>query len=393
LGLSAATVGHIDAALGHYRRSLRIWERIPQERRGESDQEGIAACQSALGTILPSVAAGAHRDEAQTILRQAVDSCNELARRHPRLLAHRAALSRAWSNLGSFYWGESRFEEAESTYANALRANEESVHDFPAERGLRILLAHCHQNLADTRAKLKKTQEARQGFEKALALIDPLLAETPHEFAVLQCVGIICLNYGNMVRALSGAAAALPLQERCVHAFEEASRLAPQDADMRRVLKGARSNLCGSLTELNRHEEALAQVEALLPLCDPTERFTNRLLRALALARLGRHEQAVAEAQTLEREPGLDADSLYNTGCIYSLAVPAARADSQLAPARRTELARSHIRAAIALIERSHRDGHLPKKDLLDILRKDPDMDPIRSTEEFKRLIERLRSS
>src|SRR5208337_3351130 len=106
---------------------------------------------------------------------------------------------------------------------------------------------HCHQNLADTRTKLKKTQAARRGFEQALAVIDPFLAETPHEFAVLQCVGIICLNYGNLLRSLSGPAAALPLQERCVHAFEEANRLVPQDAEMRRLLKGARSNLCNSL--------------------------------------------------------------------------------------------------------------------------------------------------
>ena len=62
------------------------------------------------------------------------------------------------------------------------------------------------------------------------------------------------------------------------------------------------------------------------------------------------------------------------------------------APARRGELAQAHTRAAIALIERAHRDEHLPRKDLLDILAKDPDMDPIRSTEEFKALIERLRS-
>ena len=167
LGLAKSSVGEFNAALGHYRRSLSIWDAIPPERRGDSDLEGVAACQNALGTLLPEVAAGTNRDEAQTILRQAVDSCSVLARRHPRLLAHRSALSRAWSNLGSFYWGENRFPEAESTYANALRVNEESVHDFPEERGLRIRLAHCHQNLADTQAKLKKTEEARQGFEKS----------------------------------------------------------------------------------------------------------------------------------------------------------------------------------------------------------------------------------
>ncbi len=175
-----------------------------------------------------------------------------------------------------------------------------------------------------------------------------------------------------------------------MHAFEEANRLAPQDADMRRVLKGARSNLCNSLMDLNRHEQALAQVEAVLPLCDPKERVANRLLRGLSLARLGRHEQAADEARALDREPGLEAESCYNIACVFSLAVAAVRADSQLPPARRAELARSHSRAALALIERCHRDGRLPRKDLLDLLAKDPDLEPIRSTEEFKALIERL---
>ena len=230
-------------------------------------------------------------------------------------------------------------------------------------------------------------------MKRALAVVDPLLAETPHDFAVLQCVGIICLNYGNMVGALSGPAAALPFQERCVRAFEEANRLLPQDADMRRVLKGARSNLCNSLTLLDRHAEALTQIEAVLPLCDDKERAGYRLQHGLSLARLGRHEQAAAEARLLEREPGPDAENLYNIACVFSLAVAAARADTRIAPPQRTELALTNTRAAIALLERSHREGRFPKQELLDLLAKDPDMEPIRSTEELKAFIEWLKRS
>ena len=296
LGYAEAGLGRVESALGLYRRSLRIWDSIPPQQRGESDQEGIVACQMALGTLLPIAISNTDHDEAPKILRQAVDSCDQLARRHPGLVEHRSALSRAWSNLGSFYWGEKRYEEAESSYAKALQVNEQSAHDFPERRGLRIRLAHCYQNLADSQAKLRKISEARQGFEKALAVINPLATETPEDFEVLQCIGTVCLNYANLLREISGPAAALPLQQRSVQSYQEANRLLPQDAEMQRVLKGARSNLYNTLTELNRNDEALTQLEASLPLCDPEERIQKRLLRGLSLARLGRHEQAAAEA-------------------------------------------------------------------------------------------------
>ena len=105
LGYAEAGVGQVESALGHYRRSLRIWDSIPPQQRGESDQEGIVACQMALGTLLPLVTSNTDHDEAPKILRQAVESCDQLARRHPGLVEHRSALSRAWSNLGSLLLG------------------------------------------------------------------------------------------------------------------------------------------------------------------------------------------------------------------------------------------------------------------------------------------------
>ena len=391
LGLAEGRVGHRDAAVKHYRRCLKIWDSIPPDRRAEADQEGIAACQNALGMTLDARSSPELSAEAEKILRQAVETCQELARRHPRLLGHRSGLSRAWSNLGSFYWQAGRYAEAEATYRTALRANEEEVHDFPEDRGAKIRLAHGLQNLADSQAKLKKTKEAREGFEKALAVIDPLVLKSPHDFATLQCVGVVCLNYANMLNVLSGPAAALPLQERCVRAFEEAHRVEPADAEMRRCLLGARRNLCCSLDALNRHDEAIAQIDASLPLCDAREQVAQRLFKGLILARLGRHEKAAAEARALAREPGVDAETLYNLACIHSLAVGAARADPRLSPARKVELAKANLDDAVNLIERSLREKHFPQKELLNLLANDPDMAAIRGSEEFKAHLADLR--
>jgi serine/threonine-protein kinase len=391
LGLAEATTGQTTAAIEQYRRCLRLWAALPPDRRNDGDDEGVAACQNALGMLLQTLQTKAARSEAETILRQAVGTRRQLMNRHPRRLAHRAALARAFSNLGSFFWGEQRFAEAEVTYLEALRANEENVRDFPESSSLRVLLAHGHHNLADTRAKLNQHQEARQGFEKALKLADSLVQQSPHEFEVLQCLGTVCLNYANLMNTLSGPSAALPLQERCVRAFEEVHELAPYDAEMRTFLKGSRGNLRDTLTVLKRYDEALVQVDAALPLCNDTERQAWRLVRSLILVHAGRYEPATAEAQSIAASAGLDAESLYNLACIFSLAVAAVRADAQLVPTRKVELLQNHSRSAIRLIDRSYREGHFPRDKLLELLAQDADMQPIRDSAEFKDMIETLK--
>ncbi len=389
LGLAEAKTGQIELALGHYRRCLKIWDSIPPSERNDSDLEGIIACQNALGLLLPQLKDHGSPGEAESVLRQAVESCRELVRRHPRLLAHRASLARALSNLGSFYWGRNQMAEAESSYASAVKANEENAHDFPQELSLRVALAHCYQNLADTWSKLNRIPQARDGFDKALAVIDSVHSELPHDLSVLQCLGIICVNYGNLVRAVSGPAAALPLQKRSVAALDEANRLAPHEVELRVQLKGARSNLRNTVAELNRHEEALAQTDLILALCGPDERLDQELARALCLARLSRHQQAVAAAEKLVHAPGLGFVQLYNLGCVFSMAAAAARSDPALEPACRAEQSQADTRSAIALIERASREPGVSVKDLASYLASDPDLDAIRSSDEFKDLVRR----
>jgi tetratricopeptide (TPR) repeat protein len=391
MGLAEGRSGRLESSVKNYRRCLQLWDAIPADLLTEADREGVSTCQDARGLSLDPQSSPQQQDEAERILRQAIESFRVLARRHPRLLRHRARLSQAWSNLGSFYWKAQRWPEAETTYLSAVRSNQENFHDFPEDPATRLWLAHCLQNLADTQGRLQKTKEAREGFEKALAVIDPLTSQLPHEFGVLQCVGIICLNYGNMVKLLSGPAAALALEERCVRAFEEANRIMPSDAEVRQCLLGARGNLCTTLEDLKKHDEALAQIEATLPICNPKERVNQRFLRGLIQARAGRHEPAAAEARSLAKEPGLDAETLYNLACILSLSAAAARADTQLSGARQNELATTYSHDAIGLIDRSLSEGKFPKKELLYQLSKDTDMDPIRASAEFKELLDGLR--
>ena len=223
-----------------------------------------------------------------------------------------------------------------------------------------------------------------------MAIVELPAADSPRDFEVLQCVGVICLNFGNLVRELEGPSASLPLDRRSVQAFDEAHRVSPDHAEMIRLLKGARGNLRMTYEMLGRHDDALAQVEASLPLCSPAERSGLRVAKGLILARTGRHEQAAFEARSLGAEDGLDAETLYNLACVDSLAVAAVRADPKVEPAKKSEIAAAYAVEASRLLERSSRAGQMSAKDLLGLLAKDPDLEPIRSTSEFQAVLTRL---
>jgi hypothetical protein len=117
---------------------------------------------------------------------------------------------------------------------------------------------------------------------------------------------------------------------------------------------------------------------------------SHRFLKGFIQALAGRHELATAEARSLAKEPGLPADTLYNLACIHSLSVAAALADARLPKARQDELAETYRREAIGLIDRSITEGKFPKKELLEQLSKDNDMDPIRGSQAYKELLARI---
>ncbi|QEH35413.1 Serine/threonine-protein kinase PrkC [Aquisphaera giovannonii] len=392
LGLAEGRAGRVAGAIEHYRRAEGLWRAIPADRRPDVDQEALATCQNALGLALQARPGATEADlkEAEGLLREAVGSDRELVRRHPRLVKPRIGLAQAWSNLGSFYWFARRWREAEEAYASALRAAEEAARDFPENRGLQVLLAHGHGDLADARSKLGRIDEARAGFGRALAIVEPIVAASPGDSGAQKCLGVVLLNEANTVAAVSGSAAALPSRERSVRALEAAHRLAPGDGEAAYILRGSRSNLAGTLAALGRHDEALVQFDALIRDADEAARPPLMLQRALLLARAGRHAEALAAARPLADRPGPDGESSYNLACAFGLIAASAGKDPSLPSPRKDDVVAECRRRALSLLDRAAADDKFPRKELLDLLANDADLDAIRATPEFAALRKRL---
>jgi hypothetical protein len=109
---------------------------------------------------------------------------------------------------------------------------------------------------------------------------------------------------------------------------------------------------------------------------------------ALAHSRLGLvdHVRVATTAAELARfgyEPAKDS---YDSACLLARCITLADKDAPLPEARRKELVQSYSQQALALMEQAVTHGF---KDVSH-MKKDPDLDSLRPTEEFQKLVAAL---
>ena len=81
-------------------------------------------------------------------------------------------------------------------------------------------------------------------------------------------------------------------------------------------------------------------------------------------------------------------NDLYNAACFLSCCVPLAEQDDQLPEAQRKPLAQTYADRAMTILRQAVQNGY---KDV-DHLKKDTDLDPLRSCADFRKLIADLES-
>jgi hypothetical protein len=120
------------------------------------------------------------------------------------------------------------------------------------------------------------------------------------------------------------------------------------------------------------------------------DRDSTRLSRAIALAKLGKYDQAVAVAEELAGRPKADSIVVYPAACVLSLASAAAGRDAGRAPAERQQLAERYAAAAVALLLRLQSQGYFQKTGNLAFMQEDKDLDPLRQRPDFQKLMAEL---
>src|SRR5205823_1766822 len=113
---------------------------------------------------------------------------------------------------------------------------------------------------------------------------------------------------------------------------------------------------------------------------------TNLKTLAAACAALGDHAAATDAADRLTRATLSPAPDFYDAACYFCRCVPLAAKDAHLTDARRRKLADAYADRALTLLRQAVQLGY---KDVAH-LKKDPDLDPLRSRPDFQKLLHEL---
>jgi hypothetical protein len=117
------------------------------------------------------------------------------------------------------------------------------------------------------------------------------------------------------------------------------------------------------------------------------------LKRTNARARSGDHARAEVDANELAKDESASSDAFYDLACIFSLSAAAAAKDTKLPEPERDKLPDKYAARAVELLAKAGASGHFKDPARVEHLKKDSDLDPLRTREDYKKLLANLESN
>jgi tetratricopeptide (TPR) repeat protein len=304
-------------------------------------------------------------------------------------------LATSHSNLGVLLRATGRPEKAETAYRDALALRKQLAADFPHRPDVRDDLAWSHNNLANLLRDIGRLEDAEGAYRDALALRKQLAGEFAQrpEFRRALAQGHSNLaellsDTGRLKKAEAAFADALAIEQKLVADFQTVP-------DYHNDLAG----VLGKLARLNRKRRQFADAVALLEQALPHHQtalkanskhpvyreFYRNYLENLAQnhLELGDHARVAVTADELARFGYDPPEDTYNAACFVCCCVTLVEKDTQLAEARRKELAQSYADRGMALLRQAVARGF---KDTAHV-KNDVDLEPLRTREEFQKLL------
>jgi tetratricopeptide (TPR) repeat protein len=254
---------------------------------------------------------------------------------------YQQAWGNSCNNFGILCRRAGHTEQAKKAHETARQAFQQLIDGDPQVPDYQYELALGYTNLGHVAAVSKELNEAKQAYRESITLFERLTA-TPSPLPAY--LTGLAGSYGSLADVLT------------------------QEGDLRAALAW--------------YDKAIRQLQNLP--ADPrpalAERFLRdaQLKRAKTLARLGDHVRASAEVQALINAPATDGETLYESVCVYSLAL------GKL-PTTETKQAEEYANRAVELLNRAQTAGYFNDPEALAEMDKDEDLQALRQRPEFQK--------
>jgi hypothetical protein len=177
---------------------------------------------------------------------------------------------------------------------------------------------------------------------------------------------------------------------KVIDRLEELLRNGPDRPDVRSALAtfvGTRALLW---VREERHDQALKDWERRSQLTDAPLPTDVRLFRARSLAKQGEHIDAAVEVQAIAGTVELASGTMYNLACALAISVSAAQQDKRLRLTASEARAEQYAKGALTWLRKSRDAGFFRIPGNIEQLRKDADLDSLRTREDFKQFLAEL---
>lgn len=436
LGIISMYSGELDDALASYRRALTINERLANAHPDEAEyQSDLASNFNSIGTVSQKLG---DRDKALAAYRRALDLCQRLVREHGGEIDYRRKLATAHNNIGGILLELRRPQKAYEANQRALEIRQRLAQANPSVIDFQNDCASSLGNISSFYLRAGKTTEARAALEQAVAIYqrivrqNPAIVESQNLLAASRyALGLFHSNHGSPQQAFSeyekAAAILKPLVARHRQLTDPRKSLAsclinmsivcrrlarPQDAEryaaeaipfltglrkqfpenkpFRQSLRNAYGNHALALELLGRYREAAAAWKNALAHDTGVGRAYFQKQRCLSLARAGRHREANTLAVGLLKTTNR-AQTAYDFACAFAISSAAARRDASLSPEQRQRISTRYAGNAIAVLRDLARSDYFSNQRTRRLLHTDADLNPLRASDDFRNLAEKLR--
>jgi serine/threonine-protein kinase len=339
------TTGETREGEAEFRRAVAIYETLVDGKPADARYRlALAISLSGLSELLWHTN---RIDAAAEPQRRATTLFEQLAAEHPAVPDYRHRLAGAYYTLALYERNRGRPVEAEALHGKALAVRQKLVADFPDMPAYRLGLAKSHISRGIALVGLNRHAEAEEGYRWAIELLEKLLADTPDVPDYCNLLAGTLDNYAESLLSRNEPSEAKKYVERAIVHEQVALRAGPRNPQY--------------VSFMGSHYSVLAEADV----------------------RVGDHAGAVRAALDLTRLYPNSGPKHREAAGFVARCIPLAGKDDRLSETERLATAQSYTGQALQLLRDAVQKGY---KDAAG-LRNDPHLAPLRSNDEFQRLL------
>jgi tetratricopeptide (TPR) repeat protein len=385
-GYACRGLGQRTKAERAFQEALKLQERLVGEHPTVVDHQfHLGNTQNMLGMVNADMQRLAAAD---TFYKDATATREKLFHAYPHVPEYAIELGGSYCNRGSLLRHLGNYGAATDLLLKARQTLEAVLSKDNRQDQAQRYLLEVYMSLGSAYGLQGRKQEGEEACQRAVEALEQRVRDFPGPTRDVLLLGGAWCNYGNRLFENDKPQPAVDAYTRAIDTLEGLLKTDPKYAQAHEFLANSLFARGRTLSKsLKRHADALADADRLVAMADDSKRDAARAVRAIFVARSGKHREAALEALDVGGKDSVIPLTLVNSAFAHAIAATVVRTDEQLAAAERDRLAEEYAAQAVALLSRAAAKDYYKAPAARAQLKTDPELAVLQARPDFKKLL------